>query len=164
MRRTLVTGFLMGVLCASALCQSNPSKPVERDTDASAYRTLFQRILLLTKMPHSTGSKDPARARLHSAMDLTDKEADQLIAVSADYLSKLHAFDMTSNRSYLDARIKLAESQSPETLEVIKSIDEQRKQIVLDHVQQLSTAFGDARFKVLDGLVRAGVFLSESKQ
>jgi hypothetical protein len=101
----------------------------------------------------STGVKEPA---IQEAAGLTEREASILTEIATDLEARMRSLNM--GPAIFEARLRYVESgQSSEDLvqQLLRDIEERRRQMVSEYVQQLRTAFGDARFQMLDGYARA---------
>jgi hypothetical protein len=91
------------------------------------------------------------------AIGLTDQESLALNEVASDCQAKILSLNPAIDRLVLEARLERIRTEStPASLvKQMKDIEGQRTQMVLDHIQQLKAAFGDARFEMLDSWVHS---------
>jgi hypothetical protein len=131
--------------------------------DPAAYESFFQQVVRFAQFENPAGTVllngQPAGVRqytLKDALDLTDEESQVLNTLAAGCESKLRSFEDRARPSTFEARLRLIEKADPRATHLLNQVDNQRRQIVLDHVQQLRAAFGDSRFSALDAFVRSG--------
>ena len=141
----------------TALCQPP-------DTDLAAYERLLRAVAQLNEVAPSVPGPVTLNGQLskmvprtvQDAIGLSGEESQSLNAIAFDFEAKLKSFDASARALVFEARLQLVESdQSSAAKERLKSLDRERQDILLRHIQQLKTAFGGARFGVLDDLVQS---------
>ncbi len=152
----------LGICCWQGVCQNGPSdNPIQQPaSEASVFESLFSEVAQWrnTSGPtapngQSTGVKEPA---IEEAAGLTEREASILTELAMDLDSRMRSLNV--GPAIFEARLRYVESgQSSEDLvqQVLRDIEERRRQMVSEQVQRLRAAFGDARFQTLDGYARA---------
>jgi hypothetical protein len=143
--------WLAGCVCQS-VCQTDPP------ADDSLYSALFQRLALQARSILLNGQPvtlpQPA---IQEAAGLTDQEMKDLNRIAADCQTSVRAVERRPHAVF-DALMESIETGKDTTAEVqqlAKEEESQRQRIVLDHIQQLRTALGDARFQALTAWLRA---------
>jgi hypothetical protein len=151
--------WLAGCFC-HAVCQTNPSSTApQAPSDYSLYSAFFERVAMDARF--LTSNELPADAPKPDVQDsagLTDREMKALDAIAADCHTRVGAVYPRAGQSVFDALIEAIQSGKDTSVDVqqmLKDRDGQRERIVLDHVQQLRAAFGDARFQELSARLRA---------
>ena len=159
-RRLMMTCWLMGGLW-HGVCQPGSSQTAPGPT---VYESFFQQVVHFSQLQNSLGvvsingqPTDLRQYKLQDAIGLTDQEARVLSTVASSCGAKISSFYDAAKRLIFEARLRLVESESdPQATQQLKELDDEHRQIVLAHVQQLKAAFGDSRFNGLDAFVRSG--------
>jgi N-methylhydantoinase A/oxoprolinase/acetone carboxylase beta subunit len=129
------------------------------------YEKFFQQVVRFEGIKDALGTVvlngQPTDLRqyytLRDATGLTDQEARVLDALASDCEDKLRSSNDRAKPLIFAARLRLIESESDaQAAQQLKEFDDEQRQIVLAHVQQLKASFGDYRFNVLDAFVRSG--------
>jgi hypothetical protein len=94
------------------------------------------------------GSRMASRIRLQ--FGLTAREEEVLKAIAADSRTRVGAMVATAQ--------SMKSAGTPAGSPQLQNLLSQRKQVALDHIQQLTAAFGPSRFSQLDRQVRATTF------
>jgi hypothetical protein len=151
--RLLVAGFLTA-FSLPANCQSPPATNLTTVPDSVLYDHFMFRVTWLESQANNLkaeGKNDSSlRSWIQRNAGLTSRETANLKAISADYQTKTSAI-VGAVQALATAGTNLASSQQAQ------SLLSQRQQTVLDHISQLQTAFGPARYAVLDSFVRQTV-------
>ena len=150
----LICGLWVG------LCQTGSSQLAP---DATVYEKFFLQIVRFEEIKVALGTvvlkgrpTDLQQFTLRDATGLTDQESRVLNALASDCEDKLRSSYDRARPLIFDARLRLLESESDaEAVRQLKEFDDEQRQIVLAHVQQLKAAFGNSRFNVLDAFVRS---------
>jgi hypothetical protein len=127
--------------------------------DPAAYERFFQDVWWLESASSQAASAadatKPIFPKIQEKIGLTDAEGEILNATADDYFSRLPAFQAASARLTLDSRIEFAGygKHSYELTQKLKDLEDQRNQLVLDHVQQLKAALSAASFAKVDAYV-----------
>ncbi len=134
-----------------ALCQDPQVQPLAPVPYYVLYDEFLFRVTWLEQVANqlvAQGKDDTwARSSIRRGAQLTSEEEAALKAVAADWRQKSDAMT-AANRALLAAH---ALDSSPQAQQDRANL---RQQNVLDHVAQLQTAFGPARFKLFDVFVR----------
>ena len=103
------------------------------------------------------GASSLVQPTAKDAFGLTDEETRILNELAADYESKNRLLTDAVRRLTWEARIRAVGSENiPAGLaQQLKGLEDQRRQMALDHLQRLRTAFGDSRFQTLHAYVRS---------
>ena len=157
--RLVMTSWLMGG-CWYGICQLGSS---QNGADPTVYESFFRQVVRFSQLQSSLGAVplngQPANVRpytLQDAIGLTDQEARVLNAVASGCEASIRSSDDAARPLIFAARLRLIESENAQAVQQLKEFDDERRQIVLAHVQQLKAAFGDSRFNALDAFVRSG--------
>jgi len=152
----------LGICCWQGVCQTGPSdNPIQQPaSEASVFESFFSEVAQRKNASwptapngQSTGVKETT---IQEAAGLTEREASILTEVAMDLEARMRSVNIGS--AIFEARLRSVESgQSSEELErqLLRDMEERSRQMVMEHVQQLRTAFGDARFQTLYGYARA---------
>ena len=158
-RLVLASGLICGLwhgLCQTGSTQSAP--------DATLYEKFFRQIVRFEEIKDALGTvvlngqpTDLRQFTLRDATGLTDQESRVLNALASGCEDKLRSSYDRARPLIFAARLRLIESESDaQAAQQLKEFDDEQRQIVLAHVQQLKASFGDSRFNVLDAFVRSG--------
>ena len=151
--RVPVAAFLT-VLSLPAYCQSPPASKLTNVPDFVLYDHFLFRVVWLENQANSLKAqgKDDTfmRSWMQTKAGLSDQETASLKAIATDCRATPSAI-VSAVRSLAAAGANFATSQQ------VQSLASQRRQTVLDHMGQLQTALGPARFAVLDAYVRQTV-------
>lgn len=151
--RLLVAAFLT-VLSLPAYCQSPPANQLTTVPDFVLYDHFMFRIVWLEKQANNLEAqgKDGTfmRSWAQRSAGLTDQETASLKAIALDCQTATSAI-LAAARAVAPASAHTAVPQQSQ------SLLSQQEQTILGHVGQLQTAFGPARFAVLDSFVRQTV-------
>ncbi len=144
--RILVLAALLGAgLPAPSQAQGQSTYP---DSRLLVYDSLFFRVMWLEGQANKLVSQGKNDAFMRSAIrqqaGLTSQEEASLKAIAADWRANESAIE-TASKALIAAGARGPTSAS------LQSLAQQRKQMIADHINQLQTAFGPARFAVLDG-------------
>ena len=154
--------WLAGCFC-QCVCQTDPSAPAPRQepSDYSLYSAFFQRVAIQSKPTLLNGQPaDPPKPSIQEATGLTDREMKALNGIAADCQASIDSIYRQRPGFVFEALLESIESgkdTSGDVQQLAKDRENQRERIVLDHVQQLRTAFGAARFQALDSRLRAEI-------
>lgn len=137
--------------------------------DPAVYESFFAQVARLTQSINVSGTTllngQPSAAIVdgaviwtpiwtqptaREAIGLTDRESRALNEVATDYQASLRYFVFETRLE----RIR-TEGAPARLMQQMKDLESQRTQMVLNHIQQLKAAFGDARFEMLDSWVRS---------
>ena len=131
---------------SSGLCQT--SRP-----DPAAYLQFFRDVSSNLTADDSRRATAP---KIQDVIGLTDAEVEALSANAEDCLSSLDAFKGRAAALTLESRIEFVQfgKHSEAITQKLKELDEQRNEVVRNHVQQLKTALADADFGKVDAYVR----------
>jgi hypothetical protein len=143
--------WLAGCLC-QAVCQTDPASP-----DYWLYSALFQRVLFQSSLVNGQPTKPPLPS-VQEGAGLTDAEMKALIGIAANCRDATDAVYRQHPHFVFDAlmeSIETGKDNSAEVQQLAKDMQDQAERVVMDHVQQLRTAFGDARFQALGAWLRA---------
>jgi hypothetical protein len=89
---------------------------------------------------------------LEGVLGITTEEAQLLTTVAKDYTAKSVAFTGAMREAFLQIRLAIfAEEAPPESaVRQYNELKRQQAQMVLDHVQELKSAFGESRFRLIE--------------
>jgi hypothetical protein len=141
-------------LGAAGLVCSGQARP-----DPAAYERFFQDVSdLQAASSQAASSGDDAKLvlpKIQEKIGLTDAEGEVLNATADGCVSRLAALRPASARLTLQSRIEFAGygKHSDELTQKLKDLEDQRNQMVLDHVQQLKAALSEASFAKVDAYV-----------
>ena len=123
-----------------AVSQLTPGKAMGRTVGPE------QRIALIGQMPKLV------QPGLEDALGITTEEARMLRAIAADCRAKSAAIHEALKPLVLELRFAaIAEEPGSQSVSRrYKELNRQRAQMVLDHIQALKTAFGEARFPLIE--------------
>ena len=151
--RLFVAGFLTA-LSLPAYCQSPPATDLATIPDPVLYDHFMFRVTWLESQANNLKAQGKSDSFLRSWIQvnagLTSTGDDEPEGYSADYQTKTSAI-VGAVQALATAGTNLASSQQAQ------SLLSQRQQTVQDHISQLRTAFGPARYAVLDSFVRQTV-------
>jgi hypothetical protein len=135
-----------GALC-SGLCQT--SRP-----DPAAYLQFFRDVSSNLTADDSRRATAP---KIQDVIGLTDAQVEALAATAEDCLSSLDDFKGRAAALTLESRLEFVQfgKHSDAITQKLKELDEQRNEVVLNHIQQLKAALADADFGKVDAYVRA---------
>ena len=142
-------------------CQSFPSIP---SPDADAYGVFFRQVarfvywqnkISMSVVPGSPA--DLSQYSLNDALGLTQREVNLLTSVATDCESKTQAIDSASGHLILEYRLRLLASKADqEAAQHLQELNDERRRIVLAHVQQIRDGFGESRFRLIDDFLHSG--------
>ena len=127
--------------------------------DPAAYERLFQDVWWLESAVSQASSAGdatkPIFPKIQEKIGLMDAEGEILTATTNDYFSRLPALQAALASLTLESRIEFAGSgkHSDELTQKFKDLEDQRNQLILDHVQQLKAALSAASFAKVDAYV-----------
>lgn len=151
--RTLVAVFLT-VVSLPAYCQGQPAKQASAVPDYILYDHFLFRVTWLENQANNLKAKGKNDTFVRSWMrvnaGLTAEEESNLKAIAADCEAKTSA-TLSAAKALASTAASSAGAQQ------FQALLSQRQQTVLDHMNQLQTAFGPARYAVLDAFVRQTV-------
>lgn len=168
MSRPSVFLFLALSCCFALLGQNAPPSPDA--LDLNTYESFFQAVSQLTPgkamgrtvkvSPGSTLNGEPAnlmQPELEDALGITGEEAPVLRGIAADCEAKSAAIHQALKPLVLELRFAaLAEEIPPQTLSRrYDQLNRERTQTVLDHIRELKSALGEARFLQIEAFVGA---------
>jgi hypothetical protein len=154
----LITGFCVGLHGQDAV-------PSQTPLDPATYESFFRAVSALTTAPPVSG---PAtlngqatnlvlvQPRLEEALGITVDEAQQLRTVAADCATKIDAIDEAVKPLVKELRFEALAEEAPSE-PITRSYNElnrQRAQMVLDHIEELKAAFGEARFSQIEAVLK----------
>jgi hypothetical protein len=124
----------------SAVSQLMPGKAMGRTVGPG------QQIALIGQMPKLV------QPGLEDALGITAEEARMLRAIAVDYAAKDRAIYEAQRPLVLELRFAaIAEEPRPQSVDRrFNELNRQRAEMVLDHIQALKTAFGQARFPLIE--------------
>jgi hypothetical protein len=98
-----------------------------------------------------------AQPTAREAIGLTDQETLALNEVASDCQAKLDALKPATEHLVFEGRLERIRTEGTPAwlMQQLKDIERQRTQTVVEHIQRLKAAFGDARFEMLDSWVRS---------
>ncbi len=160
--RMVTTCGLIGCFCYCP-CQSGfpVAGPRQDRANADVYGAFFSEVARLNEASSRTqlngGASSLVQPTAKDAIGLTDEETRILNELAADYESKSRLLTDAVRRLTWEARIRTVGSENiPAGLsQQLKGLDDQRRQVALDHLQRLQTTFGDSRFQTLHAYVRS---------
>jgi len=149
MRSTPIGMLLLPI--AGALCQTPP--------DHLLFAAFFGHVSGVELMKKMLAKGDfPATFKdtlpnLQEAIGLTDEEYQTLSEIAADYDAK--ATLAMKGAPIFEARLQVIDSgkMSPAMIAKLEQIEQRRKGVTMDHIQQLREAFGDIAFQKVDAYV-----------
>jgi uncharacterized protein YhaN len=127
--------------------------------DPAAYERFFQDVSVFESASSQAASNGddakPVFPKIQEKIGLTDAEGTILNATADDCVSRLAALRPASARLTLQSRIEFAGygKHSDELTQKLKDLEDQRNQLVSDHVQQLRAALSEASFAKVDAYV-----------
>jgi hypothetical protein len=126
--------------------------------DPAQYEAFFNQIVQLAHLRNSpAATPDPQRYTLQSALGLADSEASTLDSVAARCQDAVRAFETGAAPLLFEARLTLIESPTdPKARQQVQSLEDQRRQIILDHVRLLRSQLADLRFNLIEDLITTG--------
>lgn len=143
--------------------QSAPFSPQDMST-WKLYSAFFARVRLIESMADKDEAAgiDPrkvVRSTIKTEAGLTDEQDSNMRAIAED--SNAAVDILRQQRSVIIQQFKSqnpgATSPTPAVSQQVADVDMQAIQIVLNHVQQLKSAFGDAAFQRFDGYVNMSI-------
>jgi hypothetical protein len=155
--------------CCLALQGQDAPLPQE-SLDLPAYESFFLAVSRLTPGTAMGRSVRPGRAptfngqtttfvqpELEDALGITVGEAQVLRAIATDCAAKSLAIHQALKPLVLELRFAALaeEARPPSVSRRYNELNRQRAQMVLDHVQELRTAFGETRFRVIETFLSA---------
>jgi hypothetical protein len=163
-----VTAFVIIGGCSGAFCQLRVEPPSPIRTQSDRYEALFRQVAelenvsgpdtLLDGKPIEPNGRlvEITRTTAQEAIGLTDQESQVLNAVASACEASIREFDISVRPLIFEARLQvLASENSPSAAHLLTYLDNERDQIVLDHIRRVKAAFGDSRFMVLDEWVHS---------
>ena len=152
--------------CCHGDCQTAPSAaaPRQEPSDYSIYDAFFQKVALQKDAPNGQPSllngqpTDLHFLSIQEAVGLTDREMQALNGIATDCQAGIGALYRHNPHVVFDALMESIESgkdTSADMQQLSKDQENQRERMVLDHMQQVGAAFGDARFQELNARLRA---------
>jgi hypothetical protein len=145
--RVRVVALLAG-LASAAFCQGPEVKPMAQVPDYAMYDAFFFRVMALDQQADKLAAqgKDGSftRSTVQRQASLTIQEESALKAIAADWSAKSLALAKAAQ-----------EARAAGNSQQAQDVQEQRKQMTADHISQIQSAFGPARFRHLDGYVHA---------
>ena len=148
--RVLVAAFLT-VLSLPAYCQSPPANQSSTVPDYVLYDRFLYRVLWFQSQANNLKAKGKddtfMRSWIRVHAGFTTQEESSLEAIAADCEAQTSA-------ALSAAKALAASGVNPSTSPQIQSLLGQRQQAVLSHMSQLQTAFGPARYVVLEAFAR----------
>ena len=163
MGRTLRLAMAFGMIGCfwQGICQPGTSDLSQRNSpDPASFEPFFREVAQLKNLSgpvllNGQPSKLPPPTA-QNAIGLTDEESQILNAVASDCEAKIHLFDGSVRSLIFEARLQLIEADNAALpIQQLQDLHRERNRILLTHIQQLRTAFGDSRFKMLDAYVRS---------
>lgn len=163
MRALALLAFGLALLCGSAFGQNGGADPpVGRlypvavkvpivEGRARDYQKFFDEAKMLGLRPVSA----KARAKL----DLSNEELRSLMAITGDLVDESLFFERVWRPWKLESLMESIERggvASQAMQDKMRDLRDQWAQVILEHVRRLKSAFGEARFGVLDEFVRSG--------
>jgi len=127
--------------------------------DPAAYQRFFQDVSDLqaasTQAASNGDDTKPIFPKIQEKIGVTDAEGEILNATADDSVTMLAALRPASARLTLESRIEFAGygKHSDAVTQKLKDLEDQRNQLVLDHVQQLKAALSAASFAKVDAYV-----------
>ena len=162
-----MTLWLAGCFCR-AVCQSTAAPPPPEHASLSDYDSFFQRVVQRRDLPKVAPvllNGQPANLTepgVQDAAGLTDPEMQLLHEIAADCEAKAQSLMRIEGTLRWEALMESLESGSDASgpaQRQLKDLEDQRDQVVRDHVLQIKADFGDARFAKIDAFVgRAPAF------
>ena len=151
--------WLAGCFC-QCVCQTDPSAaaPRQEPSDYSLYSAFFQNVVLQKDGTLNGQPADPPKPSIQEATGLTDREMKALNGIAADCQASIDSIYRQRPGFVFEALLESIESgkdTSGKVQQLAKDRENQRERIVLDHMQQVRAAFGDARFQALTAWLRA---------
>jgi len=148
--RILVAAFLI-VVSLPAYCQSLPAKQTTTVPDYILYDRFLHRVMWFQGIADNLKAqgKDDTfmRSWVKANAGLTAGEESTLKAIAADC-------EASTSAAMDAARALIPTAASPGVAQQIQALLSQRQQTVQDHVSQLQTALGPARYALLDAFAR----------
>jgi hypothetical protein len=156
--------------CSRGFCQSGVEPPSPIHAQTERYEAFFRQVAELRNVSGPVtlinGKPVESNGRLveitlpkaQEAIGLTDQEANVLNAIASDCEASIREYDVSVRPLVFETRLQaLASEDAPSAAaaQLLMDLDNQRNQIVLDHVRRVKAAFGDLRFLVLDEWVRS---------
>jgi hypothetical protein len=150
--------FVLAILIAGehSIVHSQPTDSME----AIRFERFFREVALFRPSPGPAklngGDVNLLQRTPKEIFLLTNQENARLASVAADCDTQIRRFDQAVARSVFSARLELlqAENELPANNE-LDEISREREGIVLMHIQELRSAFGDQRFRVVEGYVHS---------
>jgi hypothetical protein len=156
--------------CSQGFCQSGvePPSPVRAQTDR--YESFFRQVAELRDVSGTVtlmnGKPVEPNGRLaeitvttpQEAIGLTGLEANVLNAIVSDCEASIREYDVSVGPLVFETRLQALASEggpAAAAAQLLMDLDNERNQIVLDHIRRVKAAFGDSRFSVLDEWVRS---------
>jgi hypothetical protein len=149
----LVVGFW------HALCQSGASPT----SDVSAYETFFHQVDVVQVTPRAGDftllngqGTSVSLPPIETRMGLSHDQAALLRVSALDCVAEIRSVDDDIRPLTFDARIQTIEYGEPAVwvIQRLADLNQKRNQVLVDHVQHLRVALGDAAFATLDTFVR----------
>ena len=146
--------YLVTGCCLAILGQDAP--PQQGSLSPAAYEGFFREVSVLTPglaLPRLAATPPT----LEGVLGITTEEAQLLTTVAKDCTAKSVPFTGAIREAFLQIRLAIfAEEAPPESaVRHYNDLKRQQAQMVLDHVQELKTAFGQSRFQLIETFVNS---------
>jgi len=137
--------------------------------DISAYESFFQAVSRLTPGKALGHTVNPAAAStpdrqtmkfveptLEDALGITVEEAQALRAIASDCAEKTSTAHQAMKPLVLELRLAALSEETPpqDVIRRYAELNRQRAQLVVDHIRELESRFGEARFSRMEAFLR----------
>ena len=134
----------VGVLTVLVVCLC----PCQTAPDITVYESFFGQVAQAASRDSTASQRTTPR----EALGLTDREAQALDELAADCAAESRALTEATRRLTFESRLSSMASEEipPALTRRLKRLEDERRQMVLDHVQRLKTEFGEQRFQAVE--------------
>ena len=157
--------LFFGFLCPIAGQTRPPVSSGQSDNDTLLYESFFSEVARLKSFSDSNPDntiqirglvRTLTIPRMQDFIGLTDIEVELLSVAAADCIKRRDSL-LKPRPAIFEARLEqIASGQVSASLaRELRDLDQQHRNLILDTVQHLKTAFGDSRFRVLDEYVHS---------
>jgi hypothetical protein len=150
------------LIACCCILSAQTQEPAE-NSDQKLYEQFFRKVVELRQISDNPNvilangiSTQLIVRKLQDVFGLTDSEVTTLSATAADCQEKLR-YLMEHRPSVFEARLQRIESGriSPALAREFEELDREHTRVVLSHREELRTALGNERFRLIDDVVHA---------
>jgi hypothetical protein len=149
MRYLRTIGLYLIAGCSLALLGQN-APPQQGSLDPAKYESFFRQVSQL-----NSGQEVPL---LERALGISTDEAQLLSGIANDCETRSAALTGEIREVFLGIRLAALAEEAPQESAVRRygELTRERAQMVLDHIQEMKTLLGEARFQRLENAARSG--------